>query len=58
MFHGKSSGNSKTSKLLKRIEEEKRQDARPMLDASQNAGMSSATAQQLKKRKEAGVRLA
>lgn len=29
-----------------------------MLDASQNVGMSSATAQQTKKRKEAGVRLA
>ncbi|KAJ2895532.1 hypothetical protein MKZ38_006382 [Zalerion maritima] len=57
-FHGKGSGKGKTDKLLKKIEDEKRRESQSMLDASQNVGMSSAAAQQLKKRKEAGVRLA
>lgn len=57
-FHGKGSGKGKTDKMLKRIETEKRREAQSMLDASQNVGMSSAHAQQLKKRREAGVRLA
>ncbi|OAA55928.1 DNA-binding protein [Niveomyces insectorum RCEF 264] len=56
-FHGKTSGRGKTDKMLKRIEAEKRHMAEGILDASQSVGMSSATAQQLKKRKEAGVRL-
>ena len=56
-FHGKASGRGKTDKMLKRIEAEKRHMAEGILDASQNVGMSSATAQQLKKRKEAGIRL-
>lgn len=56
-FHGKGSGKGKTEKLMKKIEDEKRRDAQSMFDASQNAGMSKAAAQQLKKRKEAGVRL-
>ena len=55
---GKGSGKGKTDKRLKKIEDEKRRLAESMLDASQNVGMSSATAQQTKKRKEAGVRLA
>ncbi|KAI0884714.1 SART-1 protein [Annulohypoxylon maeteangense] len=57
-FHGKGSGKGKTDKRLKKIEDEKRRESQSMLDASQNVGMSSATAQQTKKRKEAGVRLA
>ncbi|ERS94975.1 hypothetical protein HMPREF1624_08687 [Sporothrix schenckii ATCC 58251] len=56
-FHGKTSGRGKTDKMLKKIEVEKRHMAEGILDASQNVGMSSATAQQLKKRKEAGIRL-
>ncbi|KAJ4153145.1 hypothetical protein LMH87_009648 [Akanthomyces muscarius] len=56
-FHGKDSGNMKKQKLLKKIEDEKRRESQSMFDASQSAGMSRATAQQLKKRKEAGVRL-
>lgn len=56
-FHGKGSGNMKTQKLLKKMEDDKRREAQSMFDASQSAGMSRATAQQLKKRKEAGVRL-
>ncbi|KAH8903970.1 hypothetical protein BR93DRAFT_900754 [Coniochaeta sp. PMI_546] len=57
-FHGKGSGKGKTDKMLKKIETEKRREAQSLLDASQNVGMSSAHAQQLKKRREAGVRLA
>ncbi|EGX88767.1 DNA binding protein SART-1 [Cordyceps militaris CM01] len=56
-FHGKDSGNMKKQKLLKKMEEDRRREAQSMFDASQSAGMSRATAQQLKKRKEAGVRL-
>lgn len=56
-FHGKGSGKGKTEKLLKQIEDEKRRAAQSMFDATQNGGMSNATAQQLKKRREAGVRL-
>ncbi|MDA4133066.1 MAG: SART-1 family protein, partial [Thaumarchaeota archaeon] len=57
-FHGKGSGKGKTDKRLKKIEDEKRREAQSMLDTSQHVGMSSATAQQTKKRREAGVRLA
>ncbi|ORY64004.1 SART-1 protein [Pseudomassariella vexata] len=57
-FHGKGSGKGKTDKYLKKMEDEKRREAQSMLDVSQDVGMSSATAQQTKKRKEAGVRLA
>ncbi|KAF4123811.1 U4/U6.U5 tri-snRNP-associated protein 1 [Geosmithia morbida] len=56
-FHGKGSGKGKTEKLLKQIDDEKRRQAQSMFDATQNGGMSTATAQQLKKRREAGVRL-
>ncbi|KAL6914174.1 hypothetical protein FSST1_011934 [Fusarium sambucinum] len=57
-FHGKGSGKGKTEKRLKKIEDEKRRESQSMFDASQSAGMSLAAQQQLKKRKEAGVRLA
>jgi U4/U6.U5 tri-snRNP-associated protein 1 len=57
-FHGKGSSKGKTDKRLKKIEDEKRRESQSILDSSQNVGMSSATAQQTKKRKEAGVRLA
>ncbi|KAG5983411.1 hypothetical protein E4U55_008261 [Claviceps digitariae] len=56
-FHGKGSGKGKTEKRLKRIDDEKRREAQSLFDASANGGMSAATAQQLKKRREAGVRL-
>ncbi|PFH61432.1 hypothetical protein XA68_17418 [Ophiocordyceps unilateralis] len=56
-FHGKGSGKGKTEKKLKQVEEEKRREAQSLFDASQGSGMSAATSQQLKKRKEAGVRL-
>ncbi|EKD12737.1 U4/U6.U5 tri-snRNP-associated protein snu66 [Drepanopeziza brunnea f. sp. 'multigermtubi' MB_m1] len=57
-FHGKGSGKQKTEKLLKKIEDEKRREAQSSLDGSQMGGMSGATAQQRKKRGQAGVRLA
>ena len=57
-FHGKGSGKQKMEKQLKKIEDEKRQLAQSSLDGSQMGGMSGATAQQLKKQKQAGVRLA
>ncbi|KAI6780389.1 U4/U6.U5 tri-snRNP-associated protein-like protein [Emericellopsis cladophorae] len=56
-FHGKGSGKGKTEKKLKQISDEKRREAQSLFDATQNSGMTNATAQQLKKRKEAGVRL-
>ncbi|KAF5972545.1 U4 tri-snRNP-associated snu66 [Fusarium coicis] len=56
-FHGKGSGKGKTEKRLKKIEDEKRREAQSMFDAT-SAGMSLAAQQQLKKRREAGVRLA
>ncbi|QPG94578.1 hypothetical protein C2857_006417 [Epichloe festucae Fl1] len=56
-FHGKGSGKGKTEKRLKRVEDEKRRESQSLFDASANGGMSAATAQQLKKRREAGVRL-
>ncbi|KAK1832123.1 SART-1 family protein DOT2 [Podospora conica] len=57
-FHGQGSGKGKTEKQLKKREEEKRRTAQSMLDASANAGMSTAASHQGKKRREAGVRLA
>lgn len=57
-FHGKGSGKQKTEKMLKKIEDEKRREAQSSLDGSQMGGMSGATAQQLKKQRQAGVRLA
>jgi U4/U6.U5 tri-snRNP-associated protein 1 len=57
-FHGKGSGKQKTEKMLRKIEDEKRREAQSSLDGSQMGGMSGATAQQLKKQRQAGVRLA
>lgn len=57
-FHGKGSGKQKTEKLLKKIEDEKRRESQSLLDSSQLAGMSGAVGQQLKKQRQAGVRLA
>ncbi|GJC82627.1 U4/U6.U5 tri-snRNP-associated protein snu66 [Colletotrichum liriopes] len=51
-FHGKGSGKGKTDKLLKKIEEEKRREAKPSFDASENANMNSSSA-----KRQAGVRL-
>ncbi|OHE97662.1 SART-1 family protein [Colletotrichum orchidophilum] len=51
-FHGKGSGKGKTDKLLKKIEEEKRREAKPTFDASENANVGSSSA-----KRQAGVRL-
>lgn len=56
-FHGKGSGKQKTEKLLKKIEDEKRRESQSLLDSS-GGGMSGAAAQQIKKNRQAGVRLA
>lgn len=57
-FHGKGSGKGKTDKKIKKVADEQRREAQSVLDAGRDVGMSSVTAQQLKKRREAGVRLA
>jgi U4/U6.U5 tri-snRNP-associated protein 1 len=57
-FHGKGSGKQKTEKHLKKIADEQRREAKSALDGSQMGGMSGAAAQQLKKKGQAGVRLA
>lgn len=57
-FHGKGSGKGKTDKKIKKVADDQRREAQSVLDAGRDVGMSSVTAQQLKKRREAGVRLA
>jgi len=57
-FHGKGSGKQKTEKKLKKIEDEKVREGRSMLDGSGTVGMTGVVGQQLKKQKQAGVRLA
>jgi U4/U6.U5 tri-snRNP-associated protein 1 len=57
-FHGKGSGKQKTEKKLKKIEDEKARESRSMLDGSGTVGMTGVVGQQLKKQKQAGVRLA
>ena len=57
-FHGKGSGANKTSKYLKKVEDEKRRESQTTLDASQARGMNNAMGTTQKKNKTAGVRLA
>ncbi|OJJ44065.1 hypothetical protein ASPZODRAFT_135508 [Penicilliopsis zonata CBS 506.65] len=57
-FHGKGSGKMKTEKLLKKIEEEKKQEAMSALDSSQHTGMNNAMGATARKNRQAGVRLA
>jgi len=57
-FHGKGSGKQKVEKKLKKIEDEKRREAQSSLDGSQIGGMSGAATHQIKKNRQAGVRLA
>lgn len=56
-FHGKGSGKQKTDKHLKKIYDEKRREAKGVLDASNEGGMSGALASTGRKQKQAGVRL-
>ncbi|MCJ1340519.1 hypothetical protein MMC09_005815 [Bachmanniomyces sp. S44760] len=57
-FHGKGSGKLKTEKHLKRIEDDKKQEAISSLDSSQTTGMNNAVGATAKKTKQPGVRLA
>lgn len=57
-FHGKGSGKTKTEKRLKRIEDEKKREAKSVLDSSQTGGLGAAVGQAAKKQRTAGVRLA
>lgn len=56
-FHGKGSGNKKTEKRLKKIEEEKKREAMSALDSSQHTGMNNAMGATARKNRQAGVRL-
>ncbi|KAJ9653976.1 hypothetical protein H2198_006895 [Neophaeococcomyces mojaviensis] len=57
-FHGKGSGKQKTEKHLKKIEEEKRREAKSVLDSStDDRGMQRAQGTMGKRDKVAGVRL-
>ncbi|KAI4210346.1 MAG: hypothetical protein LQ351_006795 [Letrouitia transgressa] len=57
-FHGKGSGKMKTEKRLKRIEEEKKREAKEVLDTSTKTGMDNAMGGMAKRKGEAGVRMA
>ena len=57
-FHGKGSGKQKTEKRLKKIEDEKRRDARNVLDSGTSIGMNNAASATAKKNRQPGVRLA
>lgn len=56
-FHGKGSGKQKTEKMLKKIEDEKRMEAKSALDGNQGSGMGNAANVTQKKNRQAGVRL-
>ncbi|GAB7355677.1 hypothetical protein MBLNU459_g6381t1 [Dothideomycetes sp. NU459] len=56
-FHGKGSGKQKTEKRLKKIEDEKRREAKSSLDSSQHTGVNSAMGVTARKNRQAGVRL-
>ncbi|KAB8345887.1 hypothetical protein FH972_022942 [Carpinus fangiana] len=56
-FHGKGSGKQKTEKMLKKIEDEKKREARSALDGSEGSGMGNAASVTQKKNRQAGVRL-
>lgn len=57
-FHGKGSGKGKTEKHLKKVDEERRREARSVLDAGSEVGRGyEGAAQHQRKGGEAGVRL-
>lgn len=57
MFHGKGSGKQKTEKRLKKIEDEKKNAAKGMLNVGDEGGFSNVQGREGKKNKTAGVRL-
>lgn len=56
-FHGKGSGKQKTEKRLKKIEDELKREAKSSLDSSEASGMSAVGQGQIKKARQAGIRL-
>ncbi|GIZ40365.1 hypothetical protein CKM354_000370600 [Cercospora kikuchii] len=56
-FHGKGSGKQKTEKKLKKIEDEKKNASKGILNISDEAGFSNVGQAQGKRQKTAGVRL-
>lgn len=57
MFHGKGSGKQKTEKRLKKIEDEKKNAAKGMLNVGDEGGFSNVQGREGKRQKTAGVRL-
>ncbi|WPH05025.1 u4/u6.u5 tri-snrnp-associated protein snu66 [Acrodontium crateriforme] len=57
MFHGKGSGKQKTEKRLKKIEDEKKDMARGVLNVGDEGGMMNVQGREGKRQKQAGVRL-
>jgi len=56
-FHGKTSGNQKHEKRLKKIAEEKRNEAKPLLDSTEDALAQAGMGDKAKKDRHAGIRL-
>lgn len=56
-FHGKMSGNQKHEKRLKKIAEEKRKEAKPLLDSTEDALAQAGMGDKAKKDRHAGIRL-
>ena len=57
MFHGKGSGKQKTEKRLKKIEDEKKEMSKGVLNVSEKGGMVNVQGREGKKQRQAGVRL-
>lgn len=57
MFHGKGSGKQKTEKRLKKIDDEKRNMAKGVLNVGDEGGMMNVQGREGKRQKTAGVRL-
>ena len=57
MFHGKGSGKMKTEKRLKKIEDEKKNMAKGVLNIGDEGGMMDVQGREGRKQKTAGVRL-
>lgn len=57
MFHGKGSGKQKTEKRLKKIDDEKKNMAKGVLNVGEEGGMMNVQGREGKRTKQAGVRL-
>jgi U4/U6.U5 tri-snRNP-associated protein 1 len=57
MFHGKGSGKQKTEKRLKKIDDEKKNMAKGLLNVGDEGGMMNVQGREGKRQKTAGVRL-